>query len=415
MEEKKVSIQKSIIWNSAGSMVYLITQWLISVLVVRLSGVETAGVLTLAMSVNNVFYSIAMQGIRNYQVSDMKEKYTSGIYVSSRLIICILSFLACGGYALIAGYSYGSSLCIVAYCLFKMAEAFYDVYAGICQKKWRMDWIGKSWLVKGVLSFAGFVVVLAVTQSLLAAILAMALVSWLVIFFYDIPRAKKLDTIKIHLKEKKNITLMAECFPLLCYQTMSSVIPTIPRLVMEKLLGGAALGIYGSVSAPTMIVQMGASYVFNPFITLFAEQYSSGNIRDFWKTFRKCMAAIALISVVALGGGKILGHWGLELLYGDEVAAHEDLLLPLIGCTILTAIVWFLCALLTVVREIKGLVICNVIILPVSYFGAYPLIRQFGMQGGSISLAMSYLIEIVALWIWLLRKVRQREKQHMEK
>ena len=127
------------------------------------------------------------------------------------------------------------------------------------------------------------------------------------------------------------------------------------------------------------------------------------------------MAAIALISVVALGGGKIIGHWGLELQYGDEVAAHEDLLLPLIGCTILTAIVWFLCALLTVVREIKGLVICNVIILPVSYFGAYPLIRQFGMQGGSISLAVSYLIEIVALWIWLLRKVRQREKQHMEK
>ena len=34
MEEKKVSIQKSIIWNSAGSMVYLITQWLISVLAV---------------------------------------------------------------------------------------------------------------------------------------------------------------------------------------------------------------------------------------------------------------------------------------------------------------------------------------------------------------------------------------------
>ena len=105
MEEKKVSIQKSIIWNSAGSMVYLITQWLISVLVVRLSGVETAGILTLAMSVNNVFYSIAMQGIRNYQVSDMKEKYTSGIYVSSRLIICILSFLVCVGYALIAGFT----------------------------------------------------------------------------------------------------------------------------------------------------------------------------------------------------------------------------------------------------------------------------------------------------------------------
>ena len=110
MEEKKVSIQKSIIWNSAASMVYLITQWLISVLVVRLSGVETAGILTLAMSVNNVFYSIAMQGFRIYQVSDFYENFTTGILLSSRLFICILSFLVCVGYALIAGYSYGSSL-----------------------------------------------------------------------------------------------------------------------------------------------------------------------------------------------------------------------------------------------------------------------------------------------------------------
>ena len=33
---------------------------------------------------------------------------------------------------------------------------------------------------------------------------------------------------------------------------------------------------------------------------------------------------------------------------------------------------------------------------------------------GSISLAVSYLIEIGALWFWLLRKIKQREKQHME-
>ena len=47
-----------------------------------------------------------------------------------------------------------------------------------------MDWIGKSWMVKVIrFEFVGFVAVLAVTQSLLAAILAMALVSWLVIVF----------------------------------------------------------------------------------------------------------------------------------------------------------------------------------------------------------------------------------------
>ena len=43
MTEKKVSVQASILWNSAGSMVYLITQWLITVLVVRMAGVSVAG------------------------------------------------------------------------------------------------------------------------------------------------------------------------------------------------------------------------------------------------------------------------------------------------------------------------------------------------------------------------------------
>ena len=149
-----------------------------------------------------------------------------------------------------------------------------------------MDWIGKSWMVKGILSFVGFVAVLAVTQSLLAAILAMALVSWLVIFFYDIPRAKKLDTIKIHLKRKKYNAdggMLSRCYVTrLCHRSFRR-----SRVwSWKKFWEVQHLGIYGSVAAPTMIVQMGASYVFNPFITLFAEQYSSGNIRDFWKTFR---------------------------------------------------------------------------------------------------------------------------------
>lgn len=406
---EKVSIEKSIAWNSMGSMVYLITQWLISVLVVRISGVETAGILTLAMSVNNVFYSIAMQGIRNYQVSDIKEKYTSGNYVSSRIIICACSFCICIGYSMTMRYQAMENMCIIAYCLFKMSEALYDVYAGICQKKWRMDYIGKSWMIRGILTFFGFIITMVITKNLFLGIIVMAVISYLVMFGYDIPKAQKLDSIQIKIVEKKNIVLMTECFPLLCYQTLASIIPTIPRLVIEKMLGSAALGIYGSVSAPTMIVQMGASYVFNPFITLFAEQYANGDIKGFWKTFRKCILAIFAISVVALCGGKIFGHWGLQLLYGAEVAEYEYLLLPLIGCTILTAVVWFLCALLTVVREIKGLVICNTVVLPISYWSAIMLTKRYGMQGGSCSLMISYMVEIVLLAGLLIRKIRKQE------
>lgn len=43
MNKKRLSIQENIIWNTIGSIMYMVTQWLITILVVRIAGVETAG------------------------------------------------------------------------------------------------------------------------------------------------------------------------------------------------------------------------------------------------------------------------------------------------------------------------------------------------------------------------------------
>lgn len=405
MERKKISIQSSILWNSAGSIVYLVTQWIISIFVVRFSGVEDAGNLTLAMSVNNIFYSIAMQGIRNFQVSDTNEKYKDHTYVYNRIISCILSFGICLLYCGIIQYSSEQKICIIAYCLFKMSEALYDVYAGICQKNWRMDYIGKSWMIKGIVTLGAFVGFYLISGNLLWAILGMAISSYIVVGVYDVPKTHSLSQIRISLKDKDCLKLTIECFPLLCYLILSTIVPTIPRIFMERILGNYALGIYGSIATPTAIVQMGASYIFNPFLTLFAEQYNSGKIVQFRNTMKKCILTISCFSVIALIGGKILGKWGLNLIYGSEVAEYVSLLLPLILCTILTSLVWFLCALLTVVREFKGLIISNLIVVILSGISSIFCLKIFGMQGASIALGISLGVEILFLWLFLKKKL----------
>lgn len=405
MERKKISIQSSILWNSAGSIVYLVTQWIISIFVVRFSGVEDAGNLTLAMSVNNIFYSIAMQGIRNFQVSDTNEKYKDHTYVYNRILSCILSFGICLLYCGIIQYSSEQKICIIAYCLFKMSEALYDVYAGICQKNWRMDYIGKSWMIKGSVTLGAFVGFYLISGNLLWAILGMAISSYIVVGVYDVPKTHSLSQIRISLKDKDCLKLTIECFPLLCYLILSTIVPTIPRIFMERILGNYALGIYGSIATPTAIVQMGASYIFNPFLTLFAEQYNSGKIVQFRNTMKKCILTISCFCVIALIGGKILGKWGLNLIYGSEVAEYVSLLLPLILCTILTSLVWFLCALLTVVREFKGLIISNLIVVILSGISSIFCLKIFGMQGASIALGISLGVEILFLWLFLKKKL----------
>ena len=78
MESK--SIATNILWNTFGNIVYLVCQWLLSVVVVRISGsYADAGVLTLAISTTNIFATLAAFSVRNYQVSDLSEKYSRTI------------------------------------------------------------------------------------------------------------------------------------------------------------------------------------------------------------------------------------------------------------------------------------------------------------------------------------------------
>jgi len=209
-------------------------------------------------------------------------------------------------------------------------------------------------------------------------------------------------------KDWNNLLLMKECLPLLIYTILSTTIPTIPRLFLEREMGSYALGIYGSVSTPTIIVQMGASYIFSPFMTLFAEHYNDKKEAEFKANLKKCFAAIAILGTVSLIGGKLLGKWGLTLLYGEKVAAYDSLLLPLIVCTILTALVWMLCGLLTVMRDFKGLLICNVYTLFISLFISRILIQAFEIQGASIALGISLAVEIVGLYIYLQKRLRKQ-------
>lgn len=406
MGEKKLSIQSSIMWNSIGSIFYLGCQWLITVLVVRLSGVDEAGVLSLAMSVCNIWYCLSVYGMRNFQISDTENKYSTGTYVASRWITCGAAFMGCLLYTLAVSYDTVQKSAILLYFLFKCSEAFYDVYAGIFQKKWRLDYAGKSMMLRGILSIGSFVMILYITGNIVLTIACMAVVCMLSVFLYDIPTARKLDVFQLDFGKCHMAALLKECFPLVVYTLLSSAIGTIPRLIMERQMGGYELGIYGSVATPTLIIQMGATYVFNPFVTVFAERYYQKAEKLFMKAFWGCTAAVVGISVIGMAGGKLFGVWGLNLLYGEEVAVHVDLLLPLIFCTILTAFSWLLCGILTAIREFRGLIVANVAAVVASLVFSVIFEKYYGMQGASLALGLATGIEIVLLCIYMVRNIR---------
>ena len=153
---KTMTLKQNMLWNSFGSLSFLGCQWLITVLVVRLSGgYEAAGMLSLAMSVYNIFSSIAVYRMYTYQVSDVRHENSVGEYYAFRVITCSI--------ALVLIICYSALTCpweamgaIVVYAIYRMANLLIDILHGLDQLNGRMDYIGKSLAMQGLASLVIF-------------------------------------------------------------------------------------------------------------------------------------------------------------------------------------------------------------------------------------------------------------------
>ena len=91
-------MRKNVIWNSTGTILYFFCQWLLTILLVKLTGNDfaTTGYLTLAMTMSSSYSTIALFNMRSFQVSDIKKEFQDATYMGSRIITSVLAFL-CGG------------------------------------------------------------------------------------------------------------------------------------------------------------------------------------------------------------------------------------------------------------------------------------------------------------------------------
>ena len=63
--------------------------------------------------------------------------------------------------------------------------------------------------------------------------------------------------------------LLFECAPLAVYTALSTTAASLPKIVLQQQWGNSAIGIYGPVTQPVLLLQTGATYLFIPFINVF--------------------------------------------------------------------------------------------------------------------------------------------------
>lgn len=401
--------KKSFLWNAFGNIIYLGVQWLITVLVTRFYGYNDAGILSLAMSITAVFQTIALFGIRNYQVSDVISKYSESCYVMLRNITCIAALSLCMLFAFINHYSLEQILAVLWFMVFRLAENYSDVIHGIAQKENRLDIAGKGFALKGIVAFAVFLLGYSFGLALNICLMLIAVSSWLTTLLFDLTMTRRIKKFGLICEIGRCFVLGKETLPLGIYLFLSSAVAAAPKYILEKMSDQATLGAYSSIFAPAVILQAAATYIYTPFIGKFADLYNQNRYKGFMLLAAEILAVLLVICVLAISAAVIVGDYMLELVFGQSILAYSHLLPLTIVATFCVAVMSFISMLEVVLRDFKNLIIGSGIGLICSVAFTFIAIKVFGANGTSMGMIIGAVICTIYMVCSILFRIRRSE------
>lgn len=399
-KKKQENFILAFLYNASGNAIYLACKWLITVVVVRFSnGFEDAGSLALAMSITSIFYFFATYSIRNYQVTDITNEFSIDTYVTTRIITILASFVLCLLYSLIYVNGLHQQYIVMLYMLLIMGEAFSDVLHGIDQKYWRMDLIGLSFTIRGIIILIMFILLYRI-HGLSIAILGMSLSSFLIIIFFDIKVSYKLSLFRLSFNCKEMMCLLKTCFPIMFACLLYNMIPSIAKITLENMMGVDILGIYTSATMPGIILQSIASFILVPLVNVFSQCINNGDQKNLKKFFFFTCISILIFTILSIVCVILVGDFILSWIFGNNIISYSYLLIGAMIVAGLTIFNWFLMTFLTVIHKLYAILISNLIGFVLCLLLSKKLLVIFGISGANYIQIISLSVSVISMLIF---------------
>lgn len=404
MNETTGRMGRNVLWNTVGSIFYYICQWITTVLVVRLGSYSLSGVYSLAMTTSSSFAAISLFSMRNYQVSDTKGDFSDSTYFSSRVVSCLGAQLVCMTVAFLAAQTFLQFAYTSLFMVIRLAEALTDVLHGMDQHLNHYDWVGKSYIMRGLFSVVPFALCLWLAKDLLLAMIVMAILNIGISIGYDYRKtSRKTRLLPIRL-DALMWTLLRNCSPLVICTLMLNLVNLVPKMLLEKKMGTELLGVYSAIANPTLIVQVVASMVFVPFLPNIAKLIVQKEYKIFRNVVWKVLLMWCAMGVVVTLGALAVGRFGLRILYNESILEYYDIFMPVVWTTIGVAGVWVLMSVVVAMRKIPQLLIGIALGFGVCMGTASILIDRFGMNGTSYCQIFALGIMMVYLTVLCMKQ-----------
>ncbi len=369
------------IWNAIGGMLNAGQSVLVLIIVTRVCGLEAAGLYSIAFATGNLFMYLGNYGVRNYQVSDVDEKFPFRSYILHRLLTVALMLLAAAvycTYSLLRGaYSPAKTMTVAAMCLLKAIDCLEEVLEGRLHQRGRLDLAGKMMTVRLLISIGGMLAILVATGNLLTATnAAIILAAAAGILMAAACRRTLLPLQPAPGAAAKNrgaatspaaasaavsaarrgalrdaAVLMRVCFPVCAANFLSFYLINAPKYAIDAAMNETAQAQYNFIAMPVFVIQLLGMFVYQPVLVRMTLSWNSADQKGFLRDFLRITAGLLIIAALCLGGAYVLGIPVLSALYATDLSALKPELLLILTGGVFLAMNGFYSAVLTLMRE----------------------------------------------------------------
>lgn len=381
-------------WTVASGILYSVTSLVFLMVVSHRLGDFWSNIYSIGMMIALQILTVGRFSVRNYQVSDVEDKYSFKEYLSFRIITCFLAVLVAAVWIPLGGYSGSTAVIIGAFCIYRIAESFSDLFEGLYQQKHRLDISGKSQFAKNVVMLVIFSVLVLTTRNLVLSSVVLATVSVLLLFIVDVPLVKEFATWGFDFSIKKMWGLCRGCFSLFVSSFMYIYINNSPKYAIESLEGEEGVGVakFSMLFMPTFVIELLAGFTLRTWLLEMASCRKNKDYKGLRKLILKQMAVILVITVLAMVGIYFLGGWALSLIYGTDLHGYEviNVLLMLSGG--LGAVYALFENVVTIYRKQQFSIIINVVAAVTALVLVTVLTSRYYMLGATIGFVAANLV-----------------------
>jgi O-antigen/teichoic acid export membrane protein len=292
----------------------------------------------------------------------------------------------------------------------KAIESLTDILHGLLQHHERMDMIGRSLMIRGVLGLAAAALGALATRSAIGAVIGLAVASLLMLWYYDRPRAVELlsqtggqlgrpaldrgetesfanDTPDNAIRPNWDLSilkpLIRRAAPLGLVLLLISINTSLPSYFVKPLFGDELLGVFGAMAFITLLGARVVQALGQAASPSLAMHHVNGDRAAFRRVMHKLLLVATAVGVCGILIAAFTGRPLLTKLYGEAFATQANVFVWLM----LAAAIGYLGSMFgyaaTATRRVAGQPIVQLVVVATTFVGCWAWIPSWGLLGAA--------------------------------